>query len=114
MRPPSSSGRPELGDHRHGLDARRPAHRRGTGSLVAGEQDVVGLDAVERRRRADLDAAAAQLRRGELRQGGEISGHDPVARLDEDEAQPVAAAARVVLDDVGGEVLQLGDALEPA
>ena len=39
-------------------------------------------------------------------------GQDPVGGLDQDPAHPVQARARVALDRVGGEVLELGQRLE--
>ena len=44
---------------------------------------------------------------------GRDLGHHAVGRLDEDPAHPLGAAARIALDRVGGEVLQLGEPLEP-
>ena len=42
-----------------------------------------------------------------------ISGRTRCGRLDEDPAHPVQTGPRVALDRVGGEVLKLGERLEP-
>ena len=57
------------------------------------------------RRRSSAVANSREL-------GGDLR-HHALARLDEDEAQALDARARIEVDDVGGEVLQLGQALEP-
>ena len=67
---------------------------------------------LQRRAEADVDAAAAQLAQRVVGELGVDLGQDAVGRLDQDPAHPVQAGARVALDRVGGEVLQLGERLE--
>ena len=50
---------------------------------------------------------------GERRERRRDLGHHAVLRLDEHEAHAVEPRPRVALDHVGGEVLQLGEPLEP-
>jgi hypothetical protein len=52
------------------------------------------------------------LAHGELGQRGRDLAHDPVAGLDQQPAHALHPAAGVEVDDVGGEVLQLGQALD--
>lgn len=61
----------------------------------------------------DLDVTHAQLPCGERGQAGRHLGHDPLARLDQHPAHPLCAAARIELDRLCGEVLKLGEPLEP-
>ena len=103
---------PELGHDRMRLDAGGPRRVR-VGTTRRSRARPTSGDALDHRARADLDPAPAQLGGRERGEVGRISAHHPVPRLDEDEAQAVQPRARVALDDVGGEVLQLGEALEP-
>ena len=113
MRPVSLSGSPSSATIGCGLTPAVHTHvRHGTTS----PSESVAADSVTESSvvdGADLDAPPAQLVRRELGEVGRDLGHDAVARLDEDPAHALLAAARVQLDHVGREVLQLGEALEP-
>ena len=100
-------------DHRRRPDARGPHDRPRRHGLAAAEQCAALVHALEGRLRADLDPAAPQLCRCELRQLRRDLRHHPVLRLDQQPAHPAGAAARIQLDRVGGEVLQLRQALQP-
>src|SRR5919197_808042 len=94
---------PEVLDDVDRAHARRPREGARRDDLASGELGGPLGQALERYVRADLDAAAAQLACGELGEVGRDLGHDPVACLDEDPAHALRSAARVQLDDVGGE-----------
>ena len=112
MRPPPSSGSPSFATTGCGLTpAVQTTVRVGTTSPVESVDRSLG-DRSHRRVREDLDPAPAQLGARERREVGRDLGHHAVARLDEHEAHAASAAARVALDDVRGEVLQLGEPLE--
>ena len=91
----SSSGSPSALDDRMRPDARRPHARARRDDLAVAQARRRRRQLLERRLRADLDAAAAQLARGELRERRRDLGHHAVGRLDEDPAHPLRAAARV-------------------
>ncbi len=77
-----------------------------------GEPSAVGGDLLQRRAEADVDAAAAQLAQRVVGEPCVDLRQDPIGRLDQNPAHPVQAGARVALDRVGGEVLQLGERLQ--
>ena len=112
IRPRSSSGSPNRATTGCGLTpAVQTSVRVGTTSPSL-SRGAARRDLVERRLRADLDAARAQLADGEV---GELRAdlrHHALGRLDEDPAHAGDLAARVEVHDVGGEVLQLGEPLE--
>ena len=78
-----------------------------------GELGRVGRHALDRRADPDLDPAPAQLVAREVGQALGDLGHQPVAGLHEHEAHALQPAARIELEHVGREVLQLGQALHP-
>ena len=115
MRPLASSGRPSCADDRVRPDAGRPHERAAWDHLAACESahggSAVDPSSVASRVRISMPRPRSSRLANSAR-SAVISRHDAVARLDEDPAHPLRAAARVEVDDVGGEVLQLGQALE--
>ena len=61
---------------------------------------------------ADVDAAAAEVAEGPLRQLGPDLGRDAVEGLDEHEPELVAGQGRVLVDRGLGGVVQLGHRLD--
>ena len=81
--------------------------------LAGRERREVRSGLVEPRPEPHVDAAAAELLDRVLGQGEVDLGEHPVRGLDQDPAHAVQAGARVTLDRIGGEVLKLGERLQP-
>ena len=76
------------------------------------ERGVAVGHALEGRSGEHFDTAPAKLSFGEPGEAGGHLLHDPLLRLDEHPAHPLGAAARVELDRLRGEVLELGESLD--
>ncbi len=111
-RPSASSGSPSRATT--GLGLTPAVHTTVRAAIVSPSESVALrlLTSSERRVRAHLDAAPAQLALGEPGQARRDLLHDALARLDQHPAHPLRAAAGVELDRLGGEVLQLGEPLD--
>ena len=81
--------------------------------MKPGEQPQPLVELGDRRPGSDLDAPGRELAGCELGQTLGHLGHDPIASLDQHPTHPLQSRPGIAVDDVGGEILQLGQPLDP-